>query len=92
MLCPHSSPSCLITNLPPLPWFVPDGLQNWSRPFRGHVSILGYFSFLMLVMNCLYFPEDLLPVLSEVCSSEFGLLPLAPALGFSSSHKYVRYI
>ena len=60
-----------------------------SRPFQWHVSILEvleHCSLLVLVMSYLYFLEDLLSVLSEVCSSDLGLLPLAPALDFSSSH------
>ena len=59
------------------------------RPFWGHFNILGvlgYCSLLVLMMSCLYFSKDLLLVLSEVYSSNIGLLLLVPILGFSSSH------
>ena len=46
------------------------------RPFWGHFNILGvlgYCSLLVLMMSCLYFPEDLLSILSEVYSFDIGL-------------------
>ena len=46
------------------------------RPFRGHFNILEvlvYCSLLVLMMSCLYFPEDLLSILSEVYSFDIGL-------------------
>ena len=38
------------------------------------------------------FPEGLLSVPSEVCSSDIGLLSLVPALEYSSSHKYYLFV
>ena len=61
----HSWLSYLMTNLSSLPQFMPDGLSS----FQGHVNILevlGHCNLLTLVVSCLYFPEDLLLVLSEI--------------------------
>ena len=47
---------------------MPDGLQS----FQGHVNILEvlrHCNLLALVVSCLYFPKDLLLVLSEIYSS-----------------------